>query len=168
MVGVPLRTVLHLLLKQIRGDESHGTYLVLADRIEVTSTFHANPEKWQHQDNGLHEPKVHAEFDDEELEDALRELADSTGVSVVIDRRVKEKAHEPVTATLNEVPLATAVRMLADMAGLKVVAMHHALYVTSKENAKELEAERQERLKREKPQNHEAEKKQAEVPKKAG
>src|SRR5439155_26824057 len=73
-------------------------------------------------------------------------LADSTGINVILDARVAEKAGKtPVTATLNGIPLDTAVRLLADMADLKAVAIDNALYVTTKPNAETLQAEQEKR-----------------------
>jgi hypothetical protein len=54
----------------------------------------------------------------------------------VIDPRVgKEKASIPITAWLPNVPLETAVHLLADMGGLSVVRMDNVFYVTTPENA---------------------------------
>lgn len=142
MAKVPLRKVLRLLLGQIKGEPYFGTFLAQDDHVLVTTTYYANPELWGKQYNG---PNVDAEFDGKELTDALRDLSELTGISVVLDRRMAEKAQVKVTAAIRDVPLDTAVRMLADMAGLKVAALPNALYVTSGENAKALEEERKER-----------------------
>ena len=66
-----------------------------------------------------------------------------TGVSVVLDRRVHGEPR--LNATLNNVPLDTAVRLLADMSDLDVVAMDSVLYVTNKPNAEKLQRELQAR-----------------------
>jgi type II secretory pathway component HofQ len=92
--------------------------------------------------------RVRVEFDGVPLEEAARDLADLTGVSVVIDKRVGRKAQEDVTATLDDVPVDTAVRLLADMAGLRMVVVDNVLYVTSRDNAKDLEAEQEKRKQR--------------------
>ena len=47
-----------------------------------------------------------------------------------------------VTARLANVPVDTALRVLADMAGLKVVRMENVFYITSAENAEKLEKEK--------------------------
>ena len=49
--------------------------------------------------------------------------------------RVEEKASFKLSATLRNVPIDTAVKLLADMAGLTVVQFGNAYYVTSAENA---------------------------------
>src|SRR5262245_47321891 len=54
-----------------------------------------------------------ADFSARPLEDAIEELSELTGVSIVIDARVKEKAKTPVTARFrNDVAMQDAVRML--------------------------------------------------------
>ena len=62
--------------------------------------------------------------------------------SVVLDARAAKDAKLAITADLDNVPLETAVRILADMASLKPVALSNTFYVTSIANARVLEAER--------------------------
>jgi hypothetical protein len=143
MTNVPLRQVLHMLLSQIRGDEHRGTFLIREDHIEVTTTRHANPVLWIGQARqGV--PVVSCDFEREPLAEALRQLSESTGISVVLDPR-SDKARKTVSAALDNVPLDTAVGLLADMADLKAVSLDNVLYVTSRENAKELEVEKEKR-----------------------
>ena len=52
-----------------------------------------------------------------------------------------EKARRPITATFAHVPVDSAVQLLADMAGLRMVVVDNVLYVTSPENAKDLQAQ---------------------------
>ena len=73
--------------------------------------------------------------------DAVRELAGQTGASIVIDGRASEQAKKPVTAALYQAPLRSALRVLADMVELKVVAVDNILYVTTPENADKLAKE---------------------------
>jgi len=80
-------------------------------------------------------PLVIAEFDKRPLSEALKELADLANYSVILDVRAADKAHLPVSATLINVPLDTAVRMLADMAELKPVLLNNAIYVTTEARA---------------------------------
>jgi hypothetical protein len=66
-----------------------------------------------------------------------------TGVSVVLDPRVSHEGR--FTTTFNNVPLDTAVRLLADMSDLDVVAMDSVLYVTNKPNAEILQEQQETR-----------------------
>jgi hypothetical protein len=87
-------------------------------------------------------PLVHANLDQRPLDDALRELADATGFSVVLDaRHAGEHAKAPLTAGLYNVPLDTAARLLADQAGLQAVLLDNVLHVTTRERARTLQAE---------------------------
>jgi hypothetical protein len=77
------------------------------------------------------------------LSDVLKELADETGANIVLDARVKEKAKVPISLTLQDAPLDTVVRMLADMAELKSVALDNILYVTTTDNAERIRTEQE-------------------------
>jgi hypothetical protein len=145
MTGVPLGTVLRMLVTQVKGDQYNGSFVLRDGHVEVTTAAHSNIEIMMILGNASLLPRVQVEFDSVALDEALRELADSTGVTVVIDKKVGRKAQEELTATLNDVAIDTAVRLLADMAGLKLVIIENVLYVTSKDNAKELEAEQEKR-----------------------
>ena len=92
-------------------------------------------------------PLVHAVFDRQTLAEALQVIADWTGYSVVLDERVGDKAGSPVTATFPNAAPDTAVHLLADMSGLKLVVVDKVLYVTSLENAKVLQKEDEDRRK---------------------
>jgi hypothetical protein len=126
-VGIKLSTVLRLLLEQV-----DATYLIRSDHIEVTFR-RARPDFGT---AGSLTPTVNAEFDKSPLDLALQQLADLSGISIVVDGRVRDGAKMSVTATLNNVPVDTAVLILADMADLRPVALDNVLYVTTEENAK--------------------------------
>jgi len=69
---------------------------------------------------------------------AAKQLAADTGANVVVDPRLKEKANAGVTLKLDEVPLETAVRLLAEVADLRAVRMSNVLFVTTPERAEKL------------------------------
>src|SRR5262249_55440478 len=131
--GVKLRTCLRLVLAQVQADFYQQDGLVMV----VPATRMAPPFLFQR--------PVEAAFSRQPLSEALLELSDLTGVSVVVDARVAEKAKVAVTAAFAAVALETAVRVLADMADLKSVAIDKVLYVTTRENAKMLQAEQEQR-----------------------
>lgn len=68
----------------------------------------------------------------------MKQLASETGASLVIDPRLKEKADVGVTLKLDDVPLDTAVRLLAEVADLGTVRMNNVLFVTTPERAAKL------------------------------
>jgi hypothetical protein len=150
-------TVLRLVAKQV-----NGAFLVRPDYLELTTAKRArselsNGDIWARAEPAPSDPEapeaakplppiVQARFEARPLAEALQELADQTGVSILLDaKRAKEKANEPVTAKLVNMPLDTAVRALSDMAELRALAVDSGLYVTTRENAQQLQAEQDKR-----------------------
>ena len=82
--------------------------------------------------------RVSLDCDGTEFAVAAKQLATDTGANLIVDPRLKEKAKVPVTLKLDDVPLETAVRLLADVADLRAVRMSNVLYVTTPERAKVL------------------------------
>jgi hypothetical protein len=79
-------------------------------------------------------------FDQIPFADAMRKMSEMTGVSIVLDPRVKEKAPTPVSADFRgDVPVEAALRMLSDMVDLRNVLMEGGIYVTTPSNAEALE-----------------------------
>ena len=144
-----LERVLRKVLARVAA-ASEACFVVRKDHIEITTgaarlaefwpngneNARANPEQ---PDQPANPPKVLPlvvmEFDNVPLSDALRELASATDYTIVLDARAGEKSKLPVTASLINVPLDTAVRMLADMAELKPVLLNSAIYVTTEKRA---------------------------------
>jgi hypothetical protein len=133
LVDVKLRTVLLAILSQVQGD-----YYTNEDVLMVTTRTRLLVGQVSGQ-------SIDVTFEKRPLSEALKELSDMTGATVVLDARHQEEAKLEVTADLKNVPFMTALRVLADMADLKPVAMDNLIYVTSKENAKVLEAEENKR-----------------------
>jgi hypothetical protein len=129
------------------------TYALRRDGIEITTTLLRAAEFYPHEGvvdpvtaqplNPLDDsrlkfphllPLVQVEFEKRPLREALQELAEATDWTVVLDERAADNS-KPVTATLVNVPLDTAVELLADMVGLTVIRRNKSLYVTTTENA---------------------------------
>jgi hypothetical protein len=131
-----LRMVLNKLLSRLPVETA---YLIRQDHIEITTLQAARSEV------GITNEKpfilAHADFKKLSLDEALTSLSRSTGANIVVDVRVEEKANVKVTARLMNVQIDTAVKLLANMAGLAVVRIGNVLYVTSPENARKLEME---------------------------
>jgi hypothetical protein len=139
-----LGTVLKKALSRVSPS---ATYIIRDDHIEITTVHAIRKEFFADRPHGPFSPLVAGNFDKVPLEAALKELAHSG--NIVLDARAAKEGQTPVTADLVNVPLDTAVRMLADMAGLKIVPLDNALYVTSKDNARLLMEEQEKlRLKR--------------------
>lgn len=82
--------------------------------------------------------RVSVDCDGTEFATAAKQLAADTGANVVVDPRLGDKAKKAVTLKLDDVPLETAVRLLAEVADLRAVRMSNVLFVTTPEKAKVL------------------------------
>jgi hypothetical protein len=140
MVAIRMGKVLGLLLGQVEG-----IYVIRADYIEVTTAARVRAELKKEGEAKTLPSLVSAAFDKRPLGEALRVLEDWGDCNIVLDARTADKGKAPVTATLNNVPVETAVRLLADMADLKAVTIDNVYYVTTKENAKSLEEEQEQK-----------------------
>jgi hypothetical protein len=153
-------------LQKILGRVSlSAMYIIRDDLIEITTQDAVRKEFCPDHPTGPLPPLVSASFDKVPLKSAFKEM--SHVGNIVIDGRMAKDAETPVTADLANVPLDTAVRMLADMAGLKVVALDNVLYVTDKENVRVL-LEEQEKLRLQRQPEKKKEDKPAEDKDKAG
>jgi RNA polymerase sigma factor (sigma-70 family) len=81
---------------------------------------------------------VSLDLDRQPLEEALRQMRAQTSINVVIDPSLGEKARVPVTATLLNAPLDSAMLVLTEMTELDFVWLDNIFYVTSKEKAAKL------------------------------
>jgi hypothetical protein len=103
--------------------------------VEITTRKAASPSSWEQA------PQVSFTFEKRELKEALHEIADATGVNIVLDARAVEKGKTLVNATVRDVGVDTAVQLLANMADLTIMPVENVLYVTTRANAKALRAE---------------------------
>ncbi|AMV27917.1 hypothetical protein VT84_26170 [Gemmata sp. SH-PL17] len=69
---------------------------------------------------------------------AVKQLSADCGANIVIDPRLKDKANAAVTLKLDDVPLETAIRLMAEVADLGTVRMSNVLFVTTTERADKL------------------------------
>jgi hypothetical protein len=126
---VTLGTVLQDVLNQLEPEK--GTYLVRGEFIDVVPAMYVRSD--------LPFEAVNVDFNKRPLQEALAELGDRTGACILLDaRRSGEKAITPITARVQQAPLAVIVSLLADMAELRAVMVAHTLYVTTPENAEKL------------------------------
>lgn len=82
--------------------------------------------------------RVSVDCDETPLARVVKQLAADTGANVVLDPRLKDKANAGVTLKLDDVPLETTVRLLAEVADLRAVRMNNVLFVTTSERAEKL------------------------------
>lgn len=145
--NITLGAVINELIARL-PDEARALYLVRPGVIEITTEAAAReelrlPPLSDDKPVAPLLPLVYTEVRKQSLEKVLEELSDRTGYSIVVDARVPEKVTETkVTARLVNVPVDTAVRIVADMGGLSVVHKGNVLYVTTAENAAKLQKEK--------------------------
>ena len=122
--GLTRGKVLRFLLEQVSPS---ATYLVRPGHILVTTNDASRP-------NGQFIEG--ASFVERPLDEALQELSELSGISIVLDPRVGAKGKTPITARFpSQTNVAQATRVLADMADLKAVMVDTTMYVTSRSNA---------------------------------
>jgi hypothetical protein len=141
MTNVTLERVLRRVLDRI-PTSTGATFVVRGGAVEITTRRYAWPASWGLARGPL-PPHVSIAFDKRELQEALQEIADATGVNIVLDAGCKDRAKTPVTVTLRDVHTDTAVRVLASMADLLMVPYDDVLCVTTKEKAKVLRKEQE-------------------------
>jgi hypothetical protein len=113
----------------------NATFLLRNGFVEITTLKEASRER-------LLEQKVFANFERRFLREALQDLAALTGVSVTADVRLSDELNTQVTASFNnDITLEAALRLLANMADLKLVLADGGVYITSAENAQAMEKE---------------------------
>ena len=119
----------------------NATYVVMPDHVLVTTHSATSPERKLQQ-------KVRGSFEKQPLHVVLRELSEMAGATIIVDNRATEKAKAVVSATfLNEIDLAGALRVLAEMAELKAIVLDGAIFVTTGEHVATLRKEHAERAK---------------------
>jgi hypothetical protein len=139
MRGVTLERVLTKILDRV-DVASGATYLIRKDAIHITTGSAASKEVLSDSQRKL-PPLVHRNMEKRLLKDALDEVGELTQRTVVLDESVGDKAKETVSAKFQNTPVDTAVRVLADKAGLTMVRLDNVLYVTTHEKAKALREE---------------------------
>lgn len=123
---------------------SGATFLVRRDCIEITTNQFVSMEVYGDTGNapykGPHLPLVNRTITPQPLDEALGQLAEQADFNILVDNRAREQSKTEVSARLRNTPLDSAVRLLADMAGLRVVHLDNVLYVTTIANAAALDA----------------------------
>jgi hypothetical protein len=141
MFKVTLEHVLKKILSRL-PTPSGATYLFRGNTIEITTRKAAAKEVLGSAELPL-PPLVTKKIEKRVLSDALDDVSKLTGVSVVLDVSEAETAKKPVSAKFMNVPIDTAVKLLADMADLGTIRLDNALYVTTRDKAKALRKEQQ-------------------------
>ncbi len=109
------------------------TYVILGETVLITNEGTAAQRQMRQ--------RISLDVDNLPLHKALRDLARSHGVSLVVDPRVTKEAQAKVSLQLEDSALETGVRLLAEFANLKAVRLGNVLFVTTEEKAEKLRRE---------------------------
>ena len=126
--GVKVRSALRTMLSQYNLG-----FAIVGETVVVTT-----------EDMAMHrqmKQRVNVELDNVKLDAALKQLSKETATNLTVDPRVAKDAQTAITLQLEDVPLETAVRLMAEMADLKPVRVGNVLFVTSKTNATEMRSD---------------------------
>jgi hypothetical protein len=123
---MPANVALRLAISQVGG--GNATYWIRAGQIVITSRERVLSRHY------LDSTQIECNFNACPLGDALDELAEQAGVSIIVDSRVANKAQTKVTAKFQGAKLRTAVELLTDTAALKAVVVDNVIYVTKPNN----------------------------------
>ena len=131
-----LTTVLNMICHQI-----NATYLIYSDHISLVPISTATELiRGQDQDGNLPQklmlPLVTMKIQGKALAQVLSDLSDRTDTSILLAPQAAEKAKATITAKLQNIPLDTAIEMLAEMGELKMVQKGNSYLVTTSEKAK--------------------------------
>jgi type II secretory pathway component GspD/PulD (secretin) len=129
-IGGPFhRLPLRVILTKMLG-KHNLTHVLVGDAVLITT-----PDKAVERQLGQ---TISINIKEVALSDALKQLARETGANLVLDRRAAKEGQAALTLRLDEVPLESAVELLADEADLRAVRLGNVLYVTSAARARKL------------------------------
>lgn len=136
LIGTSLREILKII-----GDQLDAVPMVRKDFIEFIPRAIACKELKITADKDEPFPTlVHRFYHKTPLEKALAQISETYNQNVVLSPLAEAKKDFPITARMVNVPLDSAVETLAAMADLQVVRKANVLYVTTKEQASEMNA----------------------------
>jgi hypothetical protein len=125
LTGVKTRTALRSVLNQYNLG-----YAIIGDTVLITNEDMATHRQLKQ--------RVNIDLDKIPAAAAFKQLSKETGTNLLVDSRVAKEAQGSVTLQVDDVPLDTAVRLVAEMASLKVVRIGNVLFITNKATALEM------------------------------
>jgi hypothetical protein len=145
MRNASLATLLRIILARVPCP-SGAVYILRPDSVEITTTSGLIQELGivrNYSSAGVPPviPLVWDAFEETPINKALMRVTEQTSFTVIVDSSVKDKVKLNVTAQFNNVPVDTAVRLLANMADLSMVQLDNVFYLTTPEKAKRLREE---------------------------
>jgi hypothetical protein len=85
--------------------------------------------------------RVSLDLNEVPLADALKRLGRERAINLLVSREGAKGAEKKISLQVDDVPLETAIRLLADQAGLRAARMDNVLMVTTPEHAKQINAD---------------------------
>jgi hypothetical protein len=85
--------------------------------------------------------RVSLDLNEVTLADALKRLGRERAINLLVSREGAKGAEKKISLQVDDVPLETAVRLLADQAGLRAARIDNVLIVTTPEHAKQINAD---------------------------
>ncbi len=85
--------------------------------------------------------RVDVDVSDVPLGAAIKQLGRRKAVNLVVDQKAAKEAEKKVTLQVDDVALETAVRLLAEQAGMKAARIDNVLYVTTPDKAASIAAD---------------------------
>jgi len=138
MINVRLDTILDVISQQI-----NGVVFVRHDNIEIIPRGKAARELGLQLTPDAPTPAlVNRFFTKAPLEKALQQLSERYNQNIVLSPVAEAKGATPITARLTNAPIDAAIETLADMADLEVVRKSNIWYVTTREQAVALRADK--------------------------
>jgi hypothetical protein len=110
-------------------------YVIIDDALLVTSEDSAVMRQMRQ--------RVSVDLDEVPFKKAVRDLAKTYNINLVIDPAVMKSADKTVSLQVDNTGIETAVRLLSELASLKAVRMGNVMYITSDEKAKKIRDEEQ-------------------------
>ncbi len=85
--------------------------------------------------------RISLDLNEVSLADALKRLGRERAINLLVSREGAKGAEKKISLQVDDVPLETAVRLLADQAGLQAARIDNVLIVTTPEHAKQINAD---------------------------
>lgn len=138
MANQTASTIIHSMLENLRYQNQSipSTFLIRRGTLVIV------PKDYVAKAPSKIQVAFDAKNEDVDLVQALDRLSLDTGVSIILDQRVKAIASDcRINVNFRNLKLINAVKLLANMADLTVINIDGALYVSNAENCKKMEDE---------------------------
>ncbi|HYV39619.1 MAG TPA: hypothetical protein VE988_28280 [Gemmataceae bacterium] len=128
------RTALQNLINEHNNLNNHNlTFVIVGDTVVVTTEERGHLRQLRQ--------SINVDIKGQTLADALKKVADETGINLIIDPRQAEKAKAKMDLKLEDVTLETALRLMTEFGDLAWVSVGNVVLVTSAERAEKLRKE---------------------------